>query len=37
MEKVDTAFLAGIQKSNGLDAHQRHAIEVQLSPSPITI
>lgn len=29
MEKFDATFLAGIQKSNDLDIHERHALEVQ--------
>lgn len=29
MEKFDTTFLAGIQKSHDLDIHERHALEVE--------
>ena len=29
MEKFDANFLAGIQKSNDLDIHERHALKVQ--------
>jgi hypothetical protein len=29
MEKFDATFLAGIQKSNDLDIHERHLLEVQ--------
>ena len=29
MEKFDATFLAGIEKSNDLDIHERHALEVQ--------
>jgi hypothetical protein len=28
MEQLGTAFLAGIQKSNGLDIHKRHSVKV---------
>ena len=29
MEKLDATFLAGIQKVNDLDIHERHALEIQ--------
>lgn len=29
MEKFDATFLAGVQKSNDLDIHERYALEVQ--------
>ena len=29
MEELDATFLAGIQKSNDLDIHECHALEVQ--------
>jgi hypothetical protein len=32
MEELDTAFLAGVQKSNYLDVHERHSVEVQRNP-----
>ncbi|BFU92416.1 MAG: hypothetical protein NTAFB01_36030 [Nitrospira sp.] len=28
MEKFDAAFLAGIQKANDLDIHERHTLKV---------
>ena len=31
-----TLFFAGIQKSNDLDVHERHTIEVQCNPRLIT-
>jgi hypothetical protein len=32
MEEVDTAFLAGIQKSNDLDVHERQFACIQRNP-----
>ena len=32
MEELDTVFLAGVQKSNDLDVHERHSVEVQRNP-----
>ena len=32
MEQLGTAFLAGIQKSNGLDIHKRHSVKVHRNP-----
>jgi hypothetical protein len=32
MEKVDTAFLAGIQKSNCLDVYECYSVQVQRNP-----
>jgi hypothetical protein len=32
MEELDTAFLTGVQKSNYLDIHERHTVEVQCNP-----
>lgn len=29
MEKFDATFLAGTQKSNDLDIHERHTLEIQ--------
>ena len=29
MEKFDATFLAGIEKSNDFNIHERHALEVQ--------
>jgi len=36
MEQLGTAFLAGIQKSNGLDIHKRHSVKVHPNPRLIT-
>src|SRR4029077_5012961 len=33
IEELDTSFLTGIQKSNDLDVHERHSVEVQHNPS----
>jgi hypothetical protein len=35
MKEFDTALLADIQKSNYLDVHQRHSVEVQRDPRPV--
>ena len=32
MEELDTVFLTVIQKSNDLDVHERHSVEVQRNP-----
>ena len=32
MDKVDATLLAGIQKSNNLHIHERHAVQVQRNP-----
>ena len=37
MEEFDTTFVAGIQKSNGLDIHERHSVEVQRNPRLIAL
>jgi len=37
MEQLGTAFLAGIQKSNGLDIHKRHSVKVHRNPRLITV
>ena len=34
IEELDTAFFTGIQKSNDLDIHERHSVEVQCNPRP---
>ena len=37
MEKVEATILALIKKSNGLDIHKRHSVEVQRNPSLIAV
>ena len=37
MEEFDTAFLAGIQKSNRLNVYERHSFEIQRNPRLIAI
>ena len=32
IEELDPAFLTGVQKSNYLDIHERHSVEVQRNP-----
>ena len=32
MEQLGTAFFAGIQKSNDLDIHQHHTVQIQRNP-----
>jgi hypothetical protein len=32
MDKLDATVLAGTQKSNDLDIHERYAVEVQRNP-----
>lgn len=32
IEKLDTVFFTGVQKSNYLDIHERHSVEVQCNP-----
>jgi hypothetical protein len=34
IEELDTAFFTGVQKSNYLDIHERHSVEVQRNPRP---
>jgi hypothetical protein len=36
MEQFDATLLASTQKSNDLDIHERHAIEIQRNPRLIT-
>ena len=37
MEQLGTAFLAGTQKSHGLDIHKRHSVKIQHNPRLITV
>jgi hypothetical protein len=34
VEELDTVFFTGVQKSNDLDIHERHSVEVQRNPRP---
>ncbi len=34
VEELDAAFFTGVQKSNDLDIHERHSVEVQRNPRP---